>query len=86
MVNTLRRKKDKDTRAIVDSNGSVSNDSSPSSGLALLSTSAPASAALQTSTSVEEKNRTVAAPLKVSFSLRRLTQTQPSFSNQNFIS
>ncbi|XP_074510303.1 protein MTSS 1-like isoform X2 [Sebastes fasciatus] len=64
MVNTLRRKKDKDTRAIVDSNGSVSNDSSPSSGLALLSTSAPASAALQTSTSVEEKNRTVAAPLK----------------------
>ncbi|XP_037640207.1 protein MTSS 1-like isoform X7 [Sebastes umbrosus] len=64
MVNTLRRKKDKDTRAVVDSNGSVSNDSSPSSGLALLSTSAPAPAALQTLTSVEEKNRTVTAPLK----------------------
>uniref|UniRef100_A0A8C9XRR9 MTSS I-BAR domain containing 1 n=1 Tax=Sander lucioperca TaxID=283035 RepID=A0A8C9XRR9_SANLU len=32
MVNTLRRKKDKGTPAVVDSNGSVSNDSRPSSG------------------------------------------------------
>ncbi|XP_031731205.1 protein MTSS 1-like isoform X5 [Anarrhichthys ocellatus] len=55
MVNTLRRKKDKETPAVVDSNGS-----SRSSGPA----SAPALAALQTSSSVEEKNRTLAAPLK----------------------
>ncbi|KAL7393636.1 hypothetical protein ABVT39_013876 [Epinephelus coioides] len=64
MVNTLRRKKDKEMPAVVDSNGSVSNDSSPSSGPASISTSAPAPAALQTSASVEEKNRAVAAPLK----------------------
>ncbi|KAK1895932.1 Protein MTSS 1 [Dissostichus eleginoides] len=60
MVNTLRRKKDKGTPTIVDSNGSVSNNSS----LALTSTSAPPLAALQTSVSMEEKNRTVAAQLK----------------------
>ncbi|XP_035527821.1 protein MTSS 1-like isoform X5 [Morone saxatilis] len=60
MVNTLRRKKDKDTPAAVDSNGSVSNDSIPAS----ISTSVPTQAALQTSASVEEKNRTVAAALK----------------------
>ncbi|XP_031154535.1 protein MTSS 1-like isoform X2 [Sander lucioperca] len=64
MVNTLRRKKDKGTPAVVDSNGSVSNDSRPSSGPASMSTSAPAPAALQTSASVEEKNRTVGAPFK----------------------
>uniref|UniRef100_A0A8C9XPT2 MTSS I-BAR domain containing 1 n=1 Tax=Sander lucioperca TaxID=283035 RepID=A0A8C9XPT2_SANLU len=40
MVNTLRRKKDKGTPAVVDSNGSVSNDSRPSSGPASMSTSA----------------------------------------------
>ncbi|XP_073340664.1 protein MTSS 1-like isoform X5 [Pagrus major] len=60
MVNTLRRKKDKESPAVVDTNGSVGNDSSPAS----ISTSAPAPAVLQTSASVEEKNRTVAAPLK----------------------
>lgn len=65
MVNTLRRKKDKEAPAVVDSNGGVSNDSS----MALISTSVPAPAALQTSVSVEEKNRTVASHLKVSFSL-----------------
>uniref|UniRef100_A0A671XQ09 MTSS I-BAR domain containing 1 n=1 Tax=Sparus aurata TaxID=8175 RepID=A0A671XQ09_SPAAU len=43
MVNTLRRKKDKETS---------------------ISTSGPAPTVLQTSASVEEKNRTVAAPLK----------------------
>ncbi len=64
MVNTLRRKKDKETPAVDHSNGSVSNDSGPPS----ISTSVPAPAALPTSASVEEKNRTVAAPLKVSFS------------------
>ncbi|KAM7420426.1 hypothetical protein PAMA_014917 [Pampus argenteus] len=62
MVNTLRRKKDKETPAIVDSNGSMSNESNPAS----ISTSAPAPAALQTPSPVEEKNRTVAAPLKAS--------------------
>ncbi|XP_010764451.1 metastasis suppressor protein 1-like isoform X2 [Notothenia coriiceps] len=60
MVNTLRRKKDKGTPTIVDSNGSLSNNSS----LALTSTSAPPLAALQTSVSMEEKNRTVAAQFK----------------------
>eukprot|EP00064_Thunnus_orientalis_P001963 superscaffoldBa00000135_g1967 len=60
MVNTLRRKKDKETPAIVDSNGSMSSESNPAS----ISTSAPAPAALQTPSPVEEKNRTVAAPLK----------------------
>ncbi|TNN79973.1 Metastasis suppressor protein 1 [Liparis tanakae] len=52
MVNTLRRKKDKDAPAVRDTNG------------ASMPTSAPALAALQTSASLEEKNRTVAAPLK----------------------
>ncbi|XP_059194958.1 protein MTSS 1-like [Centropristis striata] len=60
MVNTLRRKKDKETPAIVDTNGSVNNDSNPAS----ISTSAPAPAALQTSASVEEKSRSVSTPLK----------------------
>ncbi|XP_069549315.1 protein MTSS 1-like isoform X5 [Brachyistius frenatus] len=65
MVNTLRRKKDKEPPAVVDSNGSVNSESSPSSGPASVSTSAPA--ALQTSNqsaSLEEKNRTVPASLK----------------------
>lgn len=65
MVNTLRRKKDKESPAVVDTNGSVSNDSSSAS----ISTSGPAPTVLQTSASVEEKNRTVAAPLKVSLSV-----------------
>ncbi|XP_042345556.1 protein MTSS 1-like isoform X2 [Plectropomus leopardus] len=64
VVNTLRRKKDKEMPAVVDSNGSLSNDSCPSSGPPSISTLAPAPAVLQTSASVEEKNRTVAAPLK----------------------
>ncbi|XP_053182309.1 protein MTSS 1-like isoform X2 [Scomber japonicus] len=59
MVNTLRRKKDKETPAIVDSNGS-----NPDSNPASISASAPAQAALQTPSPVEERNRTVAAPLK----------------------
>lgn len=65
MVNTLRRKKDKESPAVVDTNGSVSNDSSSVS----ISTSGPAPTVLQTSASVEEKNRTVAASLKVSLSV-----------------
>ncbi|XP_047454415.1 protein MTSS 1-like isoform X7 [Mugil cephalus] len=65
MVNTLRRKKDKETPAVVGTNGSMNNNSSPPSGQASISTPAPA--ALQTSSqsaSVEENNRVVPAPLK----------------------
>ncbi|XP_060906955.1 protein MTSS 1-like isoform X2 [Labrus mixtus] len=57
MVNTLRRKKDKEAPAVVDSNGGMSNGNIPGSTV-------PASAALQTSASVEEKNRIMAAPIK----------------------
>ncbi|XP_062254505.1 protein MTSS 1-like isoform X2 [Platichthys flesus] len=60
MVNTLRRKKDKETPAVINSNGNMNSDGS-------ISTSAPARAVLQTpssSASVVEKSRTVAAPLK----------------------
>ncbi|XP_034466781.1 protein MTSS 1-like isoform X6 [Hippoglossus hippoglossus] len=60
MVNTLRRKKDKETPAIIDSNGNMNSDGS-------ISSSTPARAVLQTpssSASVVEKSRTVAAPLK----------------------
>ncbi|XP_039973241.1 protein MTSS 1-like isoform X2 [Xiphias gladius] len=67
MVNTLRRKKDKDTPAVIDTNGSMNIDSSQSSVPALISTSTQAPAMLQTPSSlasVEEKSRTVAAPLK----------------------
>ncbi|CAJ1061800.1 protein MTSS 1-like isoform X14 [Xyrichtys novacula] len=55
MVNTLRRKKDKETPAVVDSNGSIPGP---------ISNTAQTSAALQTSAPVEEKSRTVAATLK----------------------
>lgn len=59
MVNTLRRKKDKDTSAAVvdSSSGIITNNSNPLSGLA--------STELQTP--IGENIRTVAAPLKVSF-------------------
>nr|XP_046254551.1 protein MTSS 1-like isoform X3 [Scatophagus argus] len=60
MVNTLRRKKDKENPAVVDTNGNLTHDGGPAS----MTTSVPAPAALQTSASVEEKNRTVATPLK----------------------
>lgn len=60
MVNTLRRKKDKEAPTVVDSNGSMSNGSIPGSS----STTAPSPAATQTSALVEEKNRSMAAPLK----------------------
>ncbi|XP_071324758.1 protein MTSS 1-like isoform X3 [Trachinotus anak] len=67
MVNTLRRKKDKETPAVMDSNGSMNSDSIPSLGPALISTSTPAPAVLQIPSSlvsVEEKSRPVASPLK----------------------
>lgn len=67
MVNTLRRKKDKDAPAVLDSNGGVGSDGGPASVPASL----PAPAALQTSASVEEKSRSVAAPLKVRAALRQ---------------
>uniref|UniRef100_A0A8D2ZPL5 Metastasis suppressor protein 1-like n=1 Tax=Scophthalmus maximus TaxID=52904 RepID=A0A8D2ZPL5_SCOMX len=64
MVNTLRRKKDKETPAVIDSNGNMNSDGSQSSGPASTSARAP----LQTpgsSASVEERSRTLAAPLKL---------------------
>ncbi|XP_022609058.1 metastasis suppressor protein 1-like isoform X3 [Seriola dumerili] len=65
MVNTLRRKKDKESPAVIDSNSSMNSD--PSSGPASILMSTPAPAALQTpssSASVEERSRHVASPLK----------------------
>ncbi|XP_041843160.1 protein MTSS 1-like isoform X6 [Melanotaenia boesemani] len=62
MVNTLRKKKDKDTPTVVDSNGSVNRGNSPPSGQA--STSATSPADLKTPSQSEEKNRIVPAPLK----------------------
>ncbi|XP_023141790.2 protein MTSS 1-like isoform X6 [Amphiprion ocellaris] len=67
MVNTLRRKKDKETPVVVDSNGNMNSDSIPPSVQTSLSTSAPAPAVIQTanqSASLEGKNRIVPAPLK----------------------
>ncbi|KAM3872829.1 protein MTSS 1-like [Diretmus argenteus] len=67
MVNTLRRKKDKETPAVVDSNGSSSSDSSPPSAPATAPTSVPAAALTPTptpTTTEEEKSRTVAGPPK----------------------
>ncbi|KAM3613478.1 uncharacterized protein V6R79_000321 [Siganus canaliculatus] len=52
MVNTLRRKKDKESPALLDTNGSVSQESSQVPNSALQHAS------------VEEKSRTMAAPLK----------------------
>lgn len=58
MVNTLRRKKDKEPMAVPDFNGSM-NDSS----LAMTLTHAPP--ALQTSISVEERTKPLNPPVKV---------------------
>ncbi|XP_013882667.1 metastasis suppressor protein 1 [Austrofundulus limnaeus] len=55
MVNTLRRKKDKDPPAVVDSNGHPSGHASASG---------PPPAGLQTPSLLEDKNRIMAAPLK----------------------
>lgn len=60
MVNTLRRKKDKEPSAVPDMNGSVTG-SSP--GVTL--TQAPP--VIQTSVSVEEKNKALTPPVKVRF-------------------
>ncbi|XP_029359716.1 protein MTSS 1-like isoform X2 [Echeneis naucrates] len=60
MVNTLRRKKDKETPAVIESNGSMSSDSGPAS---ILNFTAQTSLPNQSAT-VEEKSMTVASPLK----------------------
>lgn len=60
MVNTLRRKKDKEPAAVPDINGGA-NDSSP----AMTLTQAPP--VLQTSVSVEERNKALIPPVKVRF-------------------
>ncbi|KAM4580638.1 protein MTSS 1-like isoform 4-T5 [Odontesthes bonariensis] len=62
VVNTLRKKKDKETPAVVDSNGSVSIGNGPTSGQASMSATAPA--VLQAPVQAEEKIRIVPAPLK----------------------
>uniref|UniRef100_A0A3Q1G2M3 MTSS I-BAR domain containing 1 n=1 Tax=Acanthochromis polyacanthus TaxID=80966 RepID=A0A3Q1G2M3_9TELE len=67
VVNTLRRKKDKETPVVVDSNGNMNSDSIPPSVQTSLSTSTPAPAVIQTANqlaSLEDKNRIVPAPLK----------------------
>lgn len=58
MVNTLRRKKDKEPAAAPDMNGSV-NESSP----AMTLTQAPP--VLHSSLSVEERNKALIPPVKV---------------------
>ncbi|XP_061572416.1 protein MTSS 1-like isoform X4 [Cololabis saira] len=63
MVNTLRRKKDKETPALVDNNGTVNGGNAPLLGQT--STSAPPPAALQSPSQSEEKNRIMSTPLKV---------------------
>ncbi|KAM6909783.1 protein MTSS 1-like isoform 2-T2 [Xenentodon cancila] len=63
MVNTLRRKKDKETPAAVDNNGTITGGNGPSLGQT--STSVPSPAAPQTPSQSEEKNRTMSTPLKV---------------------
>ncbi|KAM9723482.1 protein MTSS 1-like isoform 2-T2 [Menidia menidia] len=62
MVNTLRKKKDKETPAVVDSSGGVNSGANLPSGLA--SMSAPSAAVLPTPVQQEEKNRIVPSPLK----------------------
>ncbi|KAM9310107.1 protein MTSS 1-like [Pholidichthys leucotaenia] len=69
MVNTLRKKKDKEAPAVVESNGSMNTVSTPPSGQTTVSTPAPAPppAVQQTpgqSALVEEKNKNVPAPLR----------------------
>ncbi|XP_008321437.1 metastasis suppressor protein 1-like isoform X1 [Cynoglossus semilaevis] len=68
MVNTLRRKKDKETPTVVDTNGHLNGDNNIAPlGSASISNSTPARAALQTPsslTSVEDRSRAMAAPLQ----------------------
>ncbi|KAM4568222.1 protein MTSS 1-like isoform 2-T3 [Fundulus diaphanus] len=59
MVNTLRRRKDKEAPALVDNNGSINGGNSPPSGQT--SISAPPPAQMQTPSQQEEKNRMIKA-------------------------
>lgn len=67
MVNTLRRKKDKETPVVVDSNGSVTSDSSPVSATSLAQAAVHAP---NSSASEDQKNKTVVTPPKVSLKLK----------------
>ncbi|KAK2844319.1 hypothetical protein Q5P01_010978 [Channa striata] len=65
MVNTLRKKKDKESPLVVDSHGSMSSDIHHLSGPAIISTSTPATPLTQIPpASVEERNGIVASALK----------------------
>uniref|UniRef100_A0A3Q2PQU3 MTSS I-BAR domain containing 1 n=1 Tax=Fundulus heteroclitus TaxID=8078 RepID=A0A3Q2PQU3_FUNHE len=59
MVNTLRRRKDKEAPAPVDNNGTINGGNSPPSGQT--SISAPPPAQMQTPSQQEEKNRMIKA-------------------------
>ncbi|XP_056141612.1 protein MTSS 1-like [Lampris incognitus] len=68
MVNTLRKRKDKETLPVVDSHsGTSSSDSSPSLAIASIPSSAPTPATAlppTTAPTEEERNQSVAAPYK----------------------
>lgn len=65
MVNTLRKKKDKESLVIVDTNGSVTHNGSSTL------TSVVSQMAQQVVAPVEEKNRVGPAPVKVCSSRTR---------------
>lgn len=69
MVNTLRRRKDKDSPAVVDNNRSINGANSLPSGQTLIPATPPAP--IQTPSQHEEKNRII----KVSFCLLLLILT-----------
>lgn len=97
VVNTLRKKKDKEAPAVVHNNNSMSsNNGLGISGLTSIMPSTPAPAELQPpAPSLEETLRTVAAPLKVSalttkclsqantYCRRRVFSVQPVFYSHN---
>uniref|UniRef100_A0A8C5ESK8 Metastasis suppressor protein 1-like n=1 Tax=Gouania willdenowi TaxID=441366 RepID=A0A8C5ESK8_GOUWI len=65
MVNTLRRKKDKDTPAMLDSHWLMTNDSGPLSGQTLVSCSAPAASPSHSHAALmDEMSLAAAAPFK----------------------
>ncbi|XP_021164358.2 protein MTSS 1 isoform X3 [Fundulus heteroclitus] len=61
MVNTLRRRKDKEGPALVDNNGSINGGNSPPSGQTSISAPPPAQMQMQTPSQQEEKNRMIKA-------------------------
>ncbi|XP_034031131.1 protein MTSS 1-like [Thalassophryne amazonica] len=67
VVNTLRRRKDKEAQPVLDSNGCVNSDNGLPPTSASMSNSVLARSGLQTPvTSVEEKKWNIAAPVKTS--------------------